>query len=563
MKQTITLIIISLLLFNLKTTAQISSYSYSNELEFNTTKKGYLSFTFGFKGLNHTTDPELIDVFPPIIVLWNGVEQKVGWLDAWGSGGTTITSPMELSGKTRVVIRCPVYHPISLFKCNNNEVIEINFSPAGNLYQSKYIEKVECNNNQLNSLSLRTLTNLSYLDCSYNAFTQLDLSSCTSLETINCSNNQLTSINLSNNNKLLDINCSYNQLSSLELNNCTKLKYINCLNNQLTSLFIEKCTQLSSIICTSNKLVHINISPFKKLREIYCAGNQLTELDASGLPVLASIGCAFNKISKLNISGSANLLEIEATDNNLSSLDISGSPDISNLSLRDNSFRFSTLPKKKIKYVQNLYGGYSEYYFFSPQAAIQGGKCDYEKVDLSSEYTVERIQGEEKLPPTITSYRWYEIVNYWEKREIADSEYVNNNGVFSFSPQYIGKKLLCEMINYSFWEYGILPAYTRNTELTLQYEVTLTGDKKNSLDCIREDNNIIIYYNRKSDCITINGRGNLINRVEILDTQGMVLMDEKINNAENINLPVYNYPKGILIVKVNSDKGMKYLKVIK
>lgn len=78
---------------------------------------------------------------------------------------------------------------------------------------------------------IEDFTDLEDLVCSGNTLTTLDVSQNTNLLTLECNNNQLTSLTL--NNALVSLICNNNQLTSLNVNQNASLNTLLCQNNQL------------------------------------------------------------------------------------------------------------------------------------------------------------------------------------------------------------------------------------------------------------------------------------------------------------------------------------------
>lgn len=77
------------------------------------------------------------------------------------------------------------------------------------------------------------------LDCDENNLNSLDVSQNTALQDLNCSQNNLTSLDVRSNAALINLVCWKNQLTSLDVSNNPELKFLNCDQNQLTSLNVE------------------------------------------------------------------------------------------------------------------------------------------------------------------------------------------------------------------------------------------------------------------------------------------------------------------------------------
>lgn len=81
-------------------------------------------------------------------------------------------------------------------------------------------------------------------------------------------------LNLSNRQDLLGVECQNNQLSTLTLAGCSKLRVVECQNNQLTNLDIDTCSELVSLYCYENQLTELDVSHNTKLRILECYGQK-------------------------------------------------------------------------------------------------------------------------------------------------------------------------------------------------------------------------------------------------------------------------------------------------
>lgn len=71
-----------------------------------------------------------------------------------------------------------------------------------NLKGIEALERLQCNNDNLQALDVSDCINLVILECPKNKIRELDLSKNTKLEALNCSNNELVGLDFSNNNLL-------------------------------------------------------------------------------------------------------------------------------------------------------------------------------------------------------------------------------------------------------------------------------------------------------------------------------------------------------------------------
>ncbi|PQJ76794.1 T9SS type A sorting domain-containing protein [Polaribacter glomeratus] len=139
--------------------------------------------------------------------------------------------------------------------------------------------RLNCDDNQLQSINVNTNIYLEYLSCSTNKLESLDVTNNVYLKDLFFFGNQLTSIDLSNNTFLKYISSGYNNLKNLDLSNNTFLQDLLCNDNSLTNLDISLNTSLQYLDCSSNKLVSINITDNNFIQNFYCFNNKLTSLN--------------------------------------------------------------------------------------------------------------------------------------------------------------------------------------------------------------------------------------------------------------------------------------------
>jgi Leucine-rich repeat (LRR) protein len=105
---------------------------------------------------------------------------------------------------------------------------------------------------------------------------------------LGCENLNLKTL-IINNPKVEGIFCSVNQLTTLKLGYLPNLTILYCNRNQLTNLNIFSCPSLKHLSCTKNKLTNLDISKCPDLRSLFCEGNYLTTLDVSKCPKLSNL----------------------------------------------------------------------------------------------------------------------------------------------------------------------------------------------------------------------------------------------------------------------------------
>jgi len=179
------------------------------------------------------------------------------------------------------------------------------------------LTSLNCDYNQLTTLSVNNLTLLTNLACQSNQFQTLDLSSLVTLTNLNCSFNQLTSLDLTGFDALTTLNCSHNQITALDLSSVTNLALLNCEYNQINTPFVlSGMPTLQSVYCHNNLIPSFHFTDLPSLEILDCSYNQTTTVDVSTLPMLSLINCHDNsQLVYLNIKNGNNEAFLDFSNN--------------------------------------------------------------------------------------------------------------------------------------------------------------------------------------------------------------------------------------------------------
>lgn len=169
------------------------------------------------------------------------------------------------------------------------------------------------------------------------------------LVNIFCQDNQLTSLDVSSVSNLSQLTCWTNSLNTLNVQGLTNLQHLACSSNNLNSLDLSGCTRLNSLFCTSNKLTRLDLSAFSNMIQIFCENNQISDLNVVGLGKLKTLACSSNQLNNINISGCNSLTDLNASRNNISDLDLN---DVPNLQILD--LMFNQLANLNVTNLKNL-----------------------------------------------------------------------------------------------------------------------------------------------------------------------------------------------------------------
>ena len=104
---------------------------------------------------------------------------------------------------------------------------------------------------------IELFTNLTKLECNNNNLQTLDIRYNKALKELHCSQNKLTELNVKNNQKLIVLSCFDNQLNELKLSWNTELENLSCGRNKLTSLSVKNNTKLATLDIEGNSITGI------------------------------------------------------------------------------------------------------------------------------------------------------------------------------------------------------------------------------------------------------------------------------------------------------------------
>jgi Leucine-rich repeat (LRR) protein len=271
--------------------------------------------------------------------------------------------------------------------------VEVKDSKKINVYGAD-ITKLDCDDEQVNSIDVSQNPYLKELDCAENQITSLDVSNNPALVELECQENKLEQLKL--NAALTKVNCSQNKLTTLDISPCVALKEIDCQKNQLTKLKLNTATNVA-------------------LQKLKCRYNQLTSLDVSNSKSLLEIDCVENKLTALLVNNCTALDMVYCSKNKLKTLDLSQTPALRRVYCSQNQFNFATLPAK-----QAYWEDYS--YRWQERLPINASVSVGQVIDLSSQLMV---------GTTPTSYKW-EINNGRDNYLTEGVDYTITNGITTF-----------------------------------------------------------------------------------------------------------------------------------
>jgi hypothetical protein len=189
----------------------------------------------------------------------------------------------------------------------------------------------------LATLDVSANVNLEDLQCNNNPLNSLDVSNNVALLKLNVRANSLDSIDVSTNVNLELLDCSYCELESLDVSNNLKLKKLYCSDNfEMDTLDISKNYSLEYLYCGPGILSCLYLPTGSALKGLYCFGNSLESIDVTGCTYLEDFRPFDNNLTSLDVSNNPLLKILDCFQNQLTSLDLSNNLELNAIWCGDN-----------------------------------------------------------------------------------------------------------------------------------------------------------------------------------------------------------------------------------
>ena len=209
------------------------------------------------------------------------------------------------------------------------------------------VTKLNCSDNELESLDLSKNVELRELNCSNNFIKTLELSSNTELRKLNCSYNPISHIDVSELERLTDLDIYSAELTQIDVSNNTRLLWLAISNNKVTNVDVSKNPELQGLECNDNGLTSLNVSSNTKLRTLYCDNNKLSTLNLDNNTALTHLWCNSNLFSVINLNNNKDLQTLVCNNNKFSSLNLSNNTKLTQLVCNANQFTTLNLNNNK------------------------------------------------------------------------------------------------------------------------------------------------------------------------------------------------------------------------
>ena len=184
----------------------------------------------------------------------------------------------------------------------NNDIYELDMSkfPA--------LEALDCPANHFTTLNLQNNENLMELNCERNSIEEIHINS-RKMNTLYCNYNNLRVLDIGMQKELISLDLAYNDLYELDTSQFPALESLDCGGNHLTVLNLQNNENVTDLVCYWNDLTQISFPENGNYWRIYCNNNQLTELQVQDFQRLHELKCDQNMLEYLDISNCNSLIE--------------------------------------------------------------------------------------------------------------------------------------------------------------------------------------------------------------------------------------------------------------
>ena len=225
------------------------------------------------------------------------------------AAAVTVINVSSSSPKISSLTGLTYFHNLERLECANNSISSVS------LVKQTKLTYLDISNNNLSYLSISKNTSLEYVDCSNNRISSLStVSGLLNLKQLYCNNNKITSLPLSDNKALTILDCHSNELAKLSLSNNYYLVSVDCGDNSMTSLIVRS-SKLTTLDCSDNSLKTLSLSNLSSLSLLDCSHNTISELDVSDRTKLTSLNCSYNNLKTLNVSNNSKLHTLDCSNN--------------------------------------------------------------------------------------------------------------------------------------------------------------------------------------------------------------------------------------------------------
>ena len=298
---------------------------------------------------------------------------------------------------------------------------------------------------------------------------------------------------------VLDINNSAIQ-DLTGIQDFVSLTLLDCVSNQLTTLNVSNNNALIQLACGNNQLTSLNLPNSNTIfKTLQCENNRLVSLNVSNNNGLTTLSCKNNSLISLNISSNSAITLLSCQDNMLTTLDISSNVLLKGFDCSNN--KLTTLSCTANTALTSLY--------------CSGNQLTSLNVKNQTNTNLVVFQIRFTNNPNLTCIE-VDDTNYsnlrWQSAKDASASYSNN------CPNLKSK------------DYAI-------------------------------DKSVKTYPNPTQDFLNVSAKSN-IETIELHDLQGRLMLTKSLDE-QTLSINITNQPKGIYLLKIKTENGVKIEKIIK
>ncbi len=324
----------------------------------------------------------------------------------------------------------------------------------------------------------------------------------TGLKSLRCSLNNITELDMSNSPELEDLSIGQNNISTLNVTQNPSLIYVNCTSNDLSELDVTQNISLMELICYNNSIQNLDLSQNDNLNYLNAGENELNSLNISQNINLTGCYIENNNLSEIDLSQNILLRGLGISNNNLNSLDVSNNPDLKYLICYSN-------PIEGELDLSHLYGGM--YVLMCNNTLISSLN-----IKNGDNINLTRMWAQDN--PNLTCI------------QVDDVDFANSQ--------------ICE--SSSGWCKDETAIYSEDCSLGVEEVIK---------------SQIFIYPNPTKDVLMLyNESESYIEAIKIYDVLGKLVLEQ--SNPSN-QIDISNLSSGLLLVQIETDKGIVTKKVVK
>ncbi len=342
-----------------------------------------------------------------------------------------------------------------------------------------------------------------------------------SLTGLFCNTNQITTLDVSLLTNLVLLYCGENQISILNVSNAPNLEVVNCISNLLTTLDVSQNANLIDLNYGNNQMITaVDVTQNLALEQYFCYSNNLTSIDVSQNLALFNLGCWSNLLNEIDVSANTQLTRLFSYANPLTTnLDLSNNPLLERLWCFANGL--TALDVSQNTLIQSLQCG---------------GGDQITSLDLSQHTAL-----------TVLNCGAAQLTE-------LDLRNGTNTNITSFNAGG-NPDLFCifvDDVSYSSTNWIDIDAASTFVEDQAGCDVLGVNDFELA--------NFSVYPNPVTNKLTIKNNLLVINKIDLYDMAGKSI---QMIILKNDTVDVSHLTSGVYILRINTDKGNSYRRILK